>query len=185
MGLQVDNISFERLRREHLPLLYEWITKEPPINRFWGYSYSGTYKEFVHEFVGSIKGSDPTEPYMIFYEEQPIGYIQTFRWSDYPGSEKFAELERAAGLDVLIGAPPFRGKGFGQQIIRRFLEDIVFSDGSVNCCVTDPDVRNIPAIRAYEKVGFKIVQRVEEVSDISRPVWFMKVARQQLEQKKN
>ena len=184
MALQVENISFKRLRREHLPQLYEWITKEPQINRFWGYSYNGTYGEFVHEFVGSIKGRDPTEPYLIYYLEEPIGYIQTFRWSDYPGSEQFAELRKAAGMDILIGAPAYRGKGFGQAVIRRFLAEVVFRDGSVTCCVTDPDIRNKPAIRAYEKVGFKIVRRVEEISEITRPVWFMRVERKQLEQKK-
>ena len=183
MALQVENVSFERLRREHLPQLYEWITKEPQINRFWGYSYNGTYGEFVHEFVGSIKGRDPTEPYLIYYLEEPIGYIQTFRWSDYPGSEQFAELQNAAGLDILIGTPAYRGKGFGQAIIRRFLKEVVFRDGAVTCCVTDPDIRNKPAIRAYEKVGFEIVRRVEEVSEITRPVWFMRVGRQQLERK--
>lgn len=183
--LNVENVRFERLRREHLPLLYEWITKEPPVNRFWGYSSNGTYGEFVQEFVGSIKGRDPTEPFLIYYENEPIGYIQTFRWSDYPGSEQFAELYKAAGLDILLGSPKYRGKGFGQMIIRRFLEEVVFRDGAVTCCVTDPDVRNTPAIRVYEKVGFRIVRRVEEVSDISRPVWFMRVAKQQLENNKN
>ncbi|MFP3473191.1 GNAT family N-acetyltransferase, partial [Micrococcus sp. SIMBA_144] len=75
----------------------------------------------------------PTEPYLIYYLEQPIGYIQTFRWSDYPGSEQFQELQRAAGRDILIGSPADRGRGFGQAIIRRFVEGVVFGDGSVTC----------------------------------------------------
>lgn len=180
MNLDIGKVSFRRLRREHLPLLYEWITKEPRATRFWGYGQGSTYGQFVQEFTDSIKGKDPTKPYVIYYEEAPIGYIQTYQWSDYSGCEKYEELRKAAGMDVLIGANTYRNKGLGSRVLCKFLKEVIFADASVQFCVTDPDIRNTAAIRAYEKTGFHKTREVDEVLDESRPVMLMRIGRKEV-----
>ncbi len=180
MSLNIKKVSFRRLQREHLPELYEWITKEPHTTRFWGYVPGSTYGQFVQEFTDSIKGKDPVKPYIIYYEEIPIGYIQTYHWSDYPGCEKYEELQKAAGLDVLIGAKNFRNKGLGSRVLYKFLKEIIFKDSKTHFCVTDPDIRNTVAIRAYEKTGFRKTRQVDEILDQPRPVMLMRVSRNEV-----
>lgn len=180
MDLNIGKVNFRRLRREHLPQLYEWITKEPPATRFWGYVQGPTYGQFIQEFTDSIKGKDPTRAYIIYYEETPIGYIQTYEWSDYPGCEKYEELHKAAGMDVLIGAKAYRNKGLGSKVLQKFLKEIIFADSKIQFCVTDPDVRNTVAIRAYEKTGFQKTRQVDEMLDEPRPVMLMRVGRKEV-----
>ena len=180
MGLDIRKVSFRRLRREHLPQLYDWITKEPPTNRFWGYVQGHTYGQFLQEFTASIKGKDSTKPYIIYYEEKPIGYIQTYHWNDYPGCEKYEELQKAAGLDVLVGAKSYRNKGLGSKVLQKFLKEIIFTDPKIQFCVTDPDIRNTVAIRAYEKTGFHKTRQVDEVLDEPRPVVLMRISRKEV-----
>lgn len=178
--MDVTNVSFRRLTLEDLPLLYEWIKNEPIVNDFWGYDHEGPYEEFIKGFMDSIEGREPTEPYMIFYHEVPIGYVQTYMWKHYPVYGEHIDLKDAAGLDILIGNAEFRGKGLGADILRRFLSEAVFTNPDVERCIIDPEVRNSAAVRAYEKVGFQIVKRVEHMPGEPGPGYLMELRREQL-----
>ncbi|MFD0590935.1 hypothetical protein ACFQZE_23350 [Paenibacillus sp. GCM10027627] len=85
-------IHFRRLTLDDMNLMYKWLTTDAEVKGSWGYAHQGTFEETVSEFVGCVNGDDPTEPYLILNGDTPIGYIQTFRWSDYPGYEQYVDL---------------------------------------------------------------------------------------------
>jgi RimJ/RimL family protein N-acetyltransferase len=171
-------IGFRKLRLEDMALLYNWLTNDPEVKRYWGYQHQGSYDEVVCEFIGYVNGDEPTDPYLILYGDIPIGYIQTFKWEDYPGYEQYMDLTDAASLDLFIGEEEYRNKGLGTEIISRFLSEYVFADPEVVSCVINPEVNNAAAIRVYEKVGFRIIRMVEDIPGEPGPVYFMGIQRE-------
>jgi RimJ/RimL family protein N-acetyltransferase len=85
--------------------------------------------------------------------------IQTYLVSDYPDyAALIEEGEGTAGLDLFIGAEEQTGRGLGTEMIRRFVDEIVFARQATVACTADPDVRNTASIRAFEKAGFRAVR---------------------------
>lgn len=82
----------------------------------------------------------------------------------------------SAGIDLFIGEPDLIGKGLGPAAIRAFLRDVVFARYDVAECVIGPSVRNLSAIRAYEKAGFVFLRDVV-VPDEPDPEHLMRIRR--------
>lgn len=61
-------------------------------------------------------------------------------------------------IDIWIGAPEDRGKGFGREMMRLALE-LCFVDPSVTGIVIDPLASNVRAHAFYRRLGFKPVGR--------------------------
>ena len=51
----------------------------------------------------------------------------------------------------------FVHKGYGKDIIIKFIRNYIFNDSSIRFVGIDPEVDNLIAIKAYEKSGFKHV----------------------------
>jgi RimJ/RimL family protein N-acetyltransferase len=182
MKLDPNMIKFRRLTLQDLPLMYDWIRNDRFVNRFWAYNKKEPYEKVTKEFSDYINRVEPTDPYLILYNDTPIGYIQTFNWSDYPEFEKYVDLTNSASLDLFIGEEEYRNKGLGTKILSRFLSQFVFSNESVDRCIINPEVNNSIAIRAYEKVGFQIIKMVPDIPEEPGPVFFMRLDRQDFQE---
>jgi RimJ/RimL family protein N-acetyltransferase len=170
-----DTIRFERLRTSDLPLVHRWL-HTPHVARWW-YEDVGTYEEVSDKYSAYIEGREPVEPYLILYGERPIGYIQAYRVSDDEEYTEIVGIEDSAGVDLFIGEEEMLHKGLGPRLIRRFLAEVVFADGSIEVCVIDPEPENKAAIRAYEKAGFRYFKSVDTSE---RPAYLMKLTRAEL-----
>jgi RimJ/RimL family protein N-acetyltransferase len=91
-------------------------------------------------------------PHIVFQNGVPIGYInywfveedEDFR-SQFPAS--------TVGTDQFIGVPSLIGKGIGSEFIRQFTDELLLKP-NIGLVITDPDSRNLAAIRSYKKAGF-------------------------------
>jgi RimJ/RimL family protein N-acetyltransferase len=156
-------IGFRPLTADELPLLYEWLQRKH-IQRWW--TDRETYDEVVQHYLPAIEGSEPTDLYLILSEGMPVGFIQTYRVSDYPEYRDLVAVEDGvAGVDLFVAEPELTGRGFGSEALRRFVADIVFSDPEIHACVADPDAENIASLRAFEKAGFHVVRRFVDPHD--------------------
>jgi RimJ/RimL family protein N-acetyltransferase len=156
-------IGFRPLTADELPLLYEWLQRDH-IQRWW--TDRETYDEVVQHYLPAIEGSEPTHLYLILLDGLPVGFIQTYRVSDYPEYRDLVAVgEGVAGVDLFVAEPELTGRGFGSEALRRFVADIVFSDPEIHACVADPDAENIASLRAFEKAGFRVVGRFVDPSD--------------------
>jgi len=156
-------IGFRPLTADDLPLLYEWLQREH-VQRWW--TDRETYDEVVQHYLPAIEGSEPTDLYLILSEGLPVGFIQTYRVSDYPEYRDLVAVEEGvAGVDLFVAEPELTGRGFGSEALRRFVADIVFSDPEIHACVADPDAENIASLRAFEKAGFRVVRRFVDPND--------------------
>lgn len=165
-------ISFERLRTSDLPLIHRWL-HTPHVARWW-YADIGTYEEVSAKYSAYIEGREPVEPYLILYEDRPIGYIQSYQVSDDEEYKRLVDIEDSAGVDLFIGEVGLLYKGLGPRLIRRFLEEIIFADTSIEVCIIDPEPENRAAIRAYEKAGFRYFK---SVNTSEGPAHLMKLER--------
>ena len=153
-------ITFRLLRRDDLPLIHEWHQR-PHVLRWW--TERATMQEVEEHYLPTIEGTEPTDHYLALLDGEPLGMIQAYLMTDYPEyAEAAGEGEGTAGVDLFIGDQELTGRGLGTEMIRRFVEEIVFARPRTLACTADPDVRNSASIRAFEKAG---VARAGEFAD--------------------
>jgi RimJ/RimL family protein N-acetyltransferase len=156
-------IGFRPMTEEDLRLVHEWL-RRPHVQRWWNDRPS--YEGVRDRYLPAIEGTDPTDLYIAHLDGRPIGFVQTYLVSSYPG---FARLvgagEGVAGMDLLIGEEELTGRGLGTELIRRFAEEVVFANPATSACLADPHVENLASIRAFEKAGFRIVDEIVDPED--------------------
>ena len=77
--------------------------------------------------------------YLIEFEGISIGWIQWYRWRDFP--EHAIQLDadhRSAGIGLAIGEIEMTGRGLGPVIIRQFAMHYIFTNGDLSAIVADP-----------------------------------------------
>ena len=156
-------ITFRPITRDDLPLVHEWHQR-PHVVRWW--TARTTFAETENHYVPTIEGSEPTQHYLALLDGEPLGMIQTYLVSDYPDyAALIEEDEGTAGLDLFIGDEEQTGRGLGTELIRSFVDDIVFARPETTSCTADPDVRNTPSLRAFEKAGFRAIREFVDPED--------------------
>lgn len=172
----MTEISFRKLHTSDIGLIHRWL-HTPHVARWW-YEDVGPFEEVEESYLSYIEGKEKVEPYVILHGNLPIGYIQTYRVSDNEEYDKLVGVENSAGADLFIGEEEFLYRGLGPHIIRRFLEEVVFADESIEVCVIDPEPKNRAAIRAYEKSGFRYFKTIQ-VPGEPEPEYLMKLTREE------
>jgi aminoglycoside 6'-N-acetyltransferase len=163
------SIAFRPLAQSDFPLLQHWLSA-PHVVTWW---HEPLDLASVHAKYGPrVDGADPTRVFMIEHAGRPVGWIQWYRWSDYPAHalQLGAELT-SAGIDLAIGDLAMTGSGLGPVAIREFLTQIVFRNPDVSAVVTDPEEENLRSLRAFEKAGFTLTNTVQlAVENLKRRV---------------
>ena len=140
--------------------MHEWLQR-PHVRRWW--SDHGTYEEVVEHYLPSIEGSEPTDHYIVFLDERPVGFIEIYLASDHPDYAALVGVGAGvAGVDLFIGEAGLIGQGLGTEIITRFVEEALFASPATIACIAGPDTRNTASIRAFEKAGFRTVKEFVE-----------------------
>lgn len=151
------SLRFRPLGFDDLSLLHGWL-HQPHVAAWWNEPLD--LRGVRAKYGPRITGEEPTRVFVI-ERERPIGWIQWYRWSDYPVHAAHLGADpRDAGIDVAIGDPAAIGFGLGTRAIATFVDQEVFSHSDVAACLTDPDERNTRSIRAFERAGFAVVRTV-------------------------
>ena len=172
-----DAISFRPLRYSDLPLLHRWLNA-PHVARWW-YGDDTSWHGVQKEYTLYIEGREPVEPYLILHDDRPIGYIQAYLISDDEEYAGLVGVEDSAGVDMFIGEEEYLYRGLGGEILRRFLVEVVFRDERVRVCVIGPESKNVAAIRAYEKAGFRFFKTIQ-VPGEPEPEHLMRMSREEV-----
>lgn len=160
------NIRFIPLGEEHIGEMFLWLNNEK-VSAWYGKDEN--YRSFdrvKEKYIPRTESDSKTKSFIIQWAGKDLGYIQTYRITDYPEYNRFVETDdQSAGLDLFIGDDDFRHKGYGPIIITRFLEEVVFNIPGITRCVIGPDPQNRAAIKAYEKAGFLYWKTVRASSE--------------------
>jgi RimJ/RimL family protein N-acetyltransferase len=173
-------ISFRRLRASDLDLMHRWLNA-PHVRRWW-YAEGSSYAEIEEHYLPAIEGREATKPFVILHRGEPIGYVQSYLISaeDDETYSSLVDVEDSAGVDLFIGEAEYLYRGLGQHVIRRFLSEHVLSEPGIAVCVIGPEPKNIAAIRAYEKAGFRFFKTIQ-VPGEPEPEYLMKLTRREFE----
>lgn len=144
-------IKLRRLERSDFPLLLQWLSR-PHVSRWWPGEADSAQIEAKYE--PRLEADSATKVFVIEYNDSPIGIIQCYRHSDYPDWERAIGIERAAGIDYLIGDPDQVGKGLGAAAIAA-VSKLAFALLDVEVIVAAPQKDNVGSWKALEKAGFK------------------------------
>lgn len=153
-------LSFKPLTNDDFPLLVQWLNN-PHVREWYDKDEINTLDEITKRYDFKKIG-EPTDGFIVFYEQKPVGYIQEYYpkdWKEF--REATGYVEGVAGIDLFVGDPAFIGHGFGTFMIREFLKQIVFTESEITMCIIDPEPDNKRAIRTYEKVGFTYTRTVK------------------------
>jgi RimJ/RimL family protein N-acetyltransferase len=146
-----------------LRLFHEWLQR-PHVKRWW--SDRETYAGVVEHYLPSIDGDEPTDLYFVVVDELPVGFIQTYLLTDYPDyAALVGEGEGVAGVDLFVADDAMTGRGLGTEMLRRFVDAVVFVRPGVVRCAADPDVKNVASLRAFEKAGFRRAREFVDPED--------------------
>jgi len=63
----------------------------------------------------------------------------------------------------------------GPIIIKKVLKDIVFQNKNIKGCVIGAEPKNIIAIKAYKKVGFKYIKTIK-IPDENKSEYIMEIS---------
>src|SRR5437763_1774680 len=151
-------ITFRQLTMGDMRMLHEWLQR-PHVAEWW--TPTPTLDEVVEDFKELTRPAGRDQGYIALRDSREIGYIQSYVvmgsgdgwWADErdPG---------ARGIDQFLSDGDQLGRGLGTAMIRAFV-DRLFGDPAVTRVQTDPDPRNLRAIRCYEKSGFERAREVD------------------------
>ena len=145
-------ISFRNLCEADFLTLHRWL-KAPHVKEYWYQNESFTYEQIHNKYTKRlIEGV--IESYIILKNGVDIGFIQTYI-IDEPSN--FLVNDKIKGVDLYIGELDYVHEGYGKDIINHFVKEYIFNDSSVRFAGIDPVVKNLIAIKAYEKSRFKHV----------------------------
>jgi RimJ/RimL family protein N-acetyltransferase len=160
---------------DDLGLLHRWL-QQPHVREFYDRE-PHTFEGVAANYRDKIRGDEPTEPYIASLDATPIGYLQTYRFADYPDYARTIDVGSAdAGVDMLIGEPAYAHRGLGAPLLRQFVDEIVWPTTGATTCWIGPAIHNAIAIRCYTKAGF-VHARTVLVAGEERPEYLMWIAR--------
>lgn len=151
MSSKAQNIALRPIRIDDFPRLVEWINA-PHVARFWdGQTDLATVTE---KYGPRLNADSKTHVFIANINDVPIGMIQCYRHADFPAWNATVGIQKAAGIDYLIGNLEFVGKGIGPLIIQEMvtLAFEIYSD--IDVVVSAPQQENRASCRALEKAGF-------------------------------
>lgn len=156
------NIKFKKFTNEHLPLWQKWIEK-PHVKDVWfveGY-------ETADYILEKIKGNGYDFPFVIYFDDKPIGYIvccDLYAYKTKCPKPKGLFVNEQPGtfcIDLFIAEEECLGKGYGTKIVKAFSEKL-FKALNARVILIDPAASNIRAIKCYEKAGFQFMKKAHD-----------------------
>lgn len=156
-------ITFRPLARFDFPMMERWLA-EPHVEAWWRerLDQAGLEKKYGPR----IDGNEATRVFVIENGGRPVGWIQWYRWLDYPAhAAQLGAGPDAAGIDLALGEKSLLGSGFGPRVIAEFIHQVVWADPAIRAVVADPEAANVRSVRAFEKAGFKVVRTIQLASE--------------------
>ena len=158
--IQSGDVSIRKMRDDDgdYRLMSKWLTDKKVFE--WVYGRDNPHSlAVVREKNGPrARGEDSVVPFLVYYLESPIGYIQFSPLDEAEGIEYgFTDIEGTYSLDLFIGEVSMWNRGIGTTAVSALVQHLFKTVGASRLTV-DPTTTNLRAIRCYEKCGFRKVR---------------------------
>jgi aminoglycoside 6'-N-acetyltransferase len=167
------HITFELLQKSHFSLLLKWL-ETSHVKKYWDQDINYTtelinekYLSYVHEYKLQDGLKKLIKAFIIYANQNPVGYIQIYNAYDFPRDEELLGLPQNLGaFDIFIGELWALKQNLGSKALSKFLK---FYGNEYSHIFADPDKNNMAAIKCYLKSGFKIIDNHKKSS-----IWMLK-----------
>ena len=159
VDIRKDNIRVRTLTKEDLPFMLKWLTDDRVLEYYGGRDQKYTLEKIRQEYIE--EDMDISTRLIIEYGGKPIGYAQVYNMIDeYYDSYHYDKTgEKVYCMDQFIGEPDYWGLGIGPRFMKIILE-YLRDEREAKAVILDPHQNNPRAVKAYEKVGFKIIKEL-------------------------
>ncbi len=141
-----------------LPLLVEWMN-DPEVAAFWELDGPpGTTEQHLRE---QIEGDGRSVPCMGLLDGTPMSYWEVYRADLDPLALHYPARPHDTGVHLLLGPSRARGRGLGSVLLAALAERILQVRPRCNRVVAEPDVRNLPSVRVFERAGFALTAELD------------------------
>lgn len=147
-------IVFRRLGVEDLQQVFLWLAR-PHVSK--GYAPApSSFMEVVAKYGPRAEEDNAVQAFIVAVDATDVGYIQTYAIDAFPDYARSVDCGKGvACMDLFIGEESFMHRGIGAEVVRRFVDDVVFAREGVHACLAGPTEGNHASIRAFEKAGFR------------------------------
>lgn len=139
-----DKVELRSVEQNDFELLFRWLN-DPEVYRWWG-GMPIDSDAVQQKYLGLRRPQ--VEGYIIEVTGIPIGYAQRYQTGETDGS-----------IDLFL-VPEMRGRGYGGDVVRTFVEYLTQIEGWKRIAV-DPAQKNALAQKFWRKLGF---METEEIS---------------------
>jgi RimJ/RimL family protein N-acetyltransferase len=140
-----------------LDLIHDWMHASHVV-AFWNQNWTRT--RWTEELQRQRAG-DHSLPCLVSYEGVEIAYLEVYRVTRDRLADYYAHQPTDLGVHVAIGNLSQTGRGLGQSLLREVAEGLLVSDHTCDRVVAEPDVHNVPSIKAFEKAGFQFTAEID------------------------
>jgi RimJ/RimL family protein N-acetyltransferase len=145
------------MRPDEAPQFYAWAT-DPEVQPFWGgrdhYTDLDDFVSDRHWGPHYFDGSQPDRGRCFTIESLPAGRVTDCRSIGMVAYNRINVPERNTEIDIVVGEPGYRDRGYGTDAVRAFLGFLFDTIGLHRVWLATYDC-NVRAQRAYEKAGFR------------------------------
>jgi len=165
-----DGVSLRFMRNTEydMSLLLKWLTNTEVLQYVYGEGVPWDIEKIKEKFSEKTTGQSITVACLILYQEQEVGYVQYYpiEHDSYKVNDvaTYERIKDGYGIDMFIGEPKLWGKGIGRQALG-VLEDFLRSHLNVQIICVDPAVGNERGVCFWKKVGFEVVDIIEDYDD--------------------
>jgi len=153
--------TFQQFQKKDIPLLFKWLAL-PHVAEWW--RETRDYKKFETKY-SKRTDDESIGQFLICHKEKSIGYISWYNAKECPfRNETFPDP--TYGFDILIADQNYFGKGYGDVVIKQFIDEKIMPMNPKKIIV-DPEIANKKAIHVYQKVGFKKIKQVQTTDGTS------------------
>jgi aminoglycoside 6'-N-acetyltransferase len=134
------------------PLLQKWLAA-PHVAIWWNERFD--LDSLEAKYGPRIEGDDPVHVYLVQHRGVPIGWIQWYRWADFPEHALELGADRGtAGIDLAIGEIELTGQGLGPAVLREFAANYIFTNATwVRLSLIRPKATCILSARSKKPVS--------------------------------
>ena len=138
--------QFRPMSAADLPMIRRWL-ETPHVAQWW----HDPDEQFA--LVRDDLDHPAMDQFVVTAHDRPFAYLQCYDPNAWPEGGLGIHPDGTRGIDQFIGEPDMIDCGHGSALIRSFVDNLL-NTGTPRV-VTDPDPKNIRAVRAYEKAGFQ------------------------------
>lgn len=161
-------LRFEFLEPKHFEILLKFFN-EPHVQEFFSLR-TWTLEEIQNKYAKRVLENNKSSirSWMVYLDQTPLGFIQDYPVKDHPwtGQDFMPDfIDRACGIDFLIGEKTFLGKKIGTLVFNKFCEDYL---KDYEFLVVDPELRNQAGIRFFSSLGFDKNKTIQAQDTLGR-----------------